>query len=59
MFPVVFLAPLHGGAAPLIREVAVRPLVAGRLLLAGACGVLMTTGTDSSLFTPERPEIGH
>lgn len=61
LFVVVFLAPLYGGAALLIREVAVRTGRGwpGRLLLAAAFGLLMTTTIDGSLFTPEWPDIDY
>jgi hypothetical protein len=60
-FAVVFFAPLYGGAAILIREVAVRTGRGwpGRLLLAAAFGLLMTSVIDSSLFTPEFPDIDY
>ncbi len=56
---VVFLAPLYGGAALLIREIAVRTGRGwpGRLLLATAFGVAMPTLVDVSLFTVHRPDI--
>lgn len=55
VFFVIFLAPLYGGAALLIREIAVRfdRGWRGRLLLAAAFGVLMPTWVDLSLFTPQ------
>ena len=58
LFLIVFLAPLYGGAALLIREVAVRTGRGwpGRLLLAGAFGVLMPTWVDLSLWTPQTAE---
>ncbi len=61
VFAVFFFAPLYGGAAVLIREVAVRTGRGwpGRLLLAAAFGVLMTTVIDNSLFTPESPDIDY
>jgi hypothetical protein len=61
LFAIVFFAPLYGGAAVLIREVSVRTRRGwpGRLLLAAAFGVLMTTVIDSSLFTPESPGIDY
>ena len=57
LFVVAFLAPLYGGAAVLIREVALRTGRGwpGRLLLAGAFGVLMPTWVDKSLWTPQSP----
>ena len=58
---VVFFAPLYGGAALLIREVAVRTGRGwpGRLLLATAFGVAMPTLVDASLFTVSRPDVDH
>jgi hypothetical protein len=58
LFLVVFLAPLYGGVALLIREVAVRTGRGwpGRLLLAAAFGVLMPTWVDLSLWTPQTAE---
>lgn len=58
LFLVAFLAPLYGGAALLIREVTLRTGRGwqGRLLLAGAFGVLMPTWVDKSLWTPQSPE---
>lgn len=60
-FLIVFLAPLYGGAALLIREVAVRRGLGwrGRLLLATAFGVAMTTFIDLSLFTSRRDDIAY
>jgi hypothetical protein len=60
-FAILFFAPLYGGAALLIREVAVRTGRGwpGRLLLAAAFGLLMTSVIDSSLFTPEVPDIDY
>jgi hypothetical protein len=60
-FFVVFMAPLYGGAALLVREVALRTGRGwpGRLLLAAAFGVLMPTLVDGSLFTPANPEIDY
>lgn len=59
LFAVVFFMPLYGGAALLIREVAVRRGLGwrGRLLLAGAFGIAMTGIIDLSLWMPDRPEI--
>lgn len=59
LFLIVFFAPLYGGAALLVREVAVRRGLGwpGRLLLAAAFGVAMPTLVDVSLFTPRRDEI--
>ena len=56
---VVFFAPLYGGAALLIREVALRtgrgwPC---RLLLAAAFGLAMTGVVDLSLFGRSRADI--
>ena len=61
LFFVAFMAPLYGGAALLIREVALRTGRGwpGRLLLAAAFGVLMTTFVDGSLFTPVNPDIDY
>jgi hypothetical protein len=61
VFAVIFFAPLYGGAAILIREVAVRTGRgwSGRLLLAAAFGLLMTSVIDSSLFIPEFPDIDY
>ena len=58
LFLIAFMAPLYGGAALLIREVAVRTGRGwpGRLLLAAAFGVLMPTLVDGSLLTPVNPE---
>ena len=55
LFLIVFLAPLYGGVALLIREVAVRTGRgwSGRLLLAAAFGVLMPTWVDLSLWIPQ------
>lgn len=59
VFVVAFFAPLYGGAALLIREIAVRTGRGwpGRLLLATAFGVAMPTLVDASLFTVSRPDI--
>ena len=56
---LLFFAPLYGGAALVIREVAVR---SGRgwpgiLLLGGAFGVIMQGLVDLSLFTKHEPDI--
>lgn len=61
LFFVVFLAPLYGGAALLVREVSVRTGRGwpGRLLLATAFGVAMPTLVDASLFTPHSPDIAY
>ncbi|WP_162602574.1 hypothetical protein [Nocardioides daejeonensis] len=61
VFFVLFLAPLYGGAALLIRELTVRTGRgwSARLLLAAAFGVLMTGVVDRSLFTPDVPEIDY
>lgn len=58
LFLVAFLAPLYGGVALLIREVAVRTGRGwpGRLLLAAAFGVLMPTWVDLSLWIPQTAE---
>ncbi len=59
LFLVAFFAPLYGGAALLIREVAVRTGRGWRgiLLLAAAFGVLMPTFVDGSLFTTARDDV--
>jgi len=59
IFVVLFFVPLYGGAALLIREIAVRTGRGwrGRLLLAAAFGVAMPTVIDLSLFTPDRDDI--
>lgn len=61
LFLIAFMAPLYGGAALLIREVAVRRGLGwpGRLLLAAAFGVAMPTIIDISLFTPTRDDIDY
>ena len=58
LFLIAFLAPLYGGVALLIREVAVRTGMGwrGRLLLAAAFGVLMPTWVDLSLWIPQSEE---
>ncbi len=58
LFLIAFLAPLYGGVAVLIREVAVRTGRGwrGRLLLAAAFGVLMPTWVDLSLWIPQTAE---
>jgi hypothetical protein len=58
LFLIAFMAPLYGGVALLIREVAVRTGRGwpGRLLLAGAFGVLMPTWVDLSLWIPQSAE---
>jgi hypothetical protein len=58
LFLIAFLAPLYGGMALLIREVAVRTGRGwpGRLLLAAAFGVLMPTWVDLSLWIPQSAE---
>jgi hypothetical protein len=57
LFVVAFLAPLYGGAALVIREVALRAGRGwrGRLLLAAGFGVLMPTWVDLSLWTAQEP----
>lgn len=56
---LLFFVPLYGGAALLIREVAVRAGMGwrGRLLLAAAFGLAMTALVDVSLWTERRPDI--
>lgn len=56
---VLFLAPLYGGAALLVREVSVRQGMGwpGRFLLAAGFGVAMPTLVDVSLFTVHRSDI--
>jgi hypothetical protein len=59
LFAVVFFMPLYGGAAILIREVALRAGLRwqGRALLAAAFGLSMTAIIDLSLWTPTNPDI--
>lgn len=57
----VFLAPLYGGAALLVRDLAVRT---GRgwtrvLLLAAAFGLVMTGVIDLSMFAGDRPDVAY
>ena len=61
VFFVLFLAPLYGGAALLVREVCVRTGRGwrGRLFLAAAFGVAMTTLVDVSSFTPVREDVDY
>ena len=61
LFLVAFLAPLYGGAALVIREVALRTGRGwpGRLILATAFGVAMPTLVDVSLFTPESDDVAY
>lgn len=56
---VVFFAPLYGGAALLIRELAVRRGLGWRgiLLLAATFGLVMTAVIDVSLWTPARADV--
>ena len=56
---IVFLAPLYGGAALVIRDVTLRPELGwrARLLLAASFGVLMPTLVDGALFTADDPDI--
>jgi hypothetical protein len=56
---VLFLAPLYGGAALLVREIAVRTGRGwpGILLLAGAFGLAMPGLVDLSLFTEHNPDV--
>lgn len=59
LFLVVFLAPLYGGAALVIREVAVRTGRGwpGILALSWAFGVAMPGLIDLSLFAEHRPDV--
>ena len=59
LFLIVFMAPLYGGAALLIREVAVRTARGwpGIVLLAWAFGVAMPGLVDLSLFTEHNPDV--
>lgn len=56
---IVFFAPLYGGAALLIRELAVRSGMgwSGMLLLAWAFGVAMPGVVDLALFGVERTDV--
>lgn len=56
---LLVLGPLYGGAALLIREVAVRRSLGwtGILLLAAAFGLAMPGLVDLALFAEERPDI--
>lgn len=58
---LVVLGPLYGGAALLIREVAVRTGRGwpGVLLLAAAFGLLMTGTIDRSMWLEHDPEISY
>ncbi|SED42146.1 hypothetical protein SAMN04489844_4380 [Nocardioides exalbidus] len=58
-FLVLFLGPLYGGAALLIREVAVRTGRGwtGVVLMAAAFGVAMTALIDLSLWTTDRTDV--
>ncbi|RYB95391.1 hypothetical protein EUA93_14200 [Nocardioides oleivorans] len=58
-FLVLFLGPLYGGAALLIRDVAVRTGRGwiGVVLLATAFGVAMTALIDLSLWTTDRTDV--
>ncbi|MGC5627757.1 hypothetical protein ACPYO6_05845 [Georgenia sp. Z1344] len=60
-FATVFLAPLYGGAALLIRDLAVRTGRgwAGILLLAAAFGLAMTGVIDLSMFAGDRPDVSY
>ncbi|MFX4270665.1 hypothetical protein ACQBAR_08620 [Propionibacteriaceae bacterium Y1685] len=55
------LAPLYGGAALLLREVAVRTRRGwpGIVLLAAAFGVLMPGVVDLALFSEHRADVGY
>lgn len=56
---LLFFAPLYGGAALLIREVAVRTGRGwiGRLFLAGAFGLLMPGVIDLAMYGEQRSDI--
>lgn len=58
---IVFFAPLYGGAALLIREIAVRSGMgwSGVLLLAWAFGVAMPGVVDLALFGVERTDVSY
>ncbi|QSB15392.1 hypothetical protein JQS43_03255 [Natronosporangium hydrolyticum] len=58
---LLIFAPLYGGAALLIREVAVRRGLgwAGLLLLAAGFGIAMPGLVDLALFAEDRPDIGY
>ncbi len=59
LFLVAFLAPLYGGAALLIRELAVRTGRGwpGILAVSWAFGLAMPGLVDLSLFTEHRPDV--
>ncbi|NLS09471.1 hypothetical protein HGQ17_05505 [Nesterenkonia sp. MY13] len=59
VWAVVFLAPLYGGAALLIREVTVRcgGGWAMTLLLAAAFGMALQTVVDLSMFAEDSPDV--
>lgn len=59
LFGIIFFAPLYGGAALLIREVAVRTGMGwpGTLLLAAAFGLTMTGIIDLSMFGEDRADV--
>ena len=61
LMSLLILAPLYGGAALLIREVAVRRGLGwtGVLLLAAAFGVAMPGLVDLSLFVEHRDDIAY
>ncbi|NWN88742.1 MAG: hypothetical protein HLX51_09425 [Micrococcaceae bacterium] len=58
---VIFFAPLYGGAALLIREIAVRTGRgwSGVLLLAAAFGVAMPGVIDLAMFGAERADVSY
>ena len=58
---LVVLGPLYGGAALLIRELAVRTARGwpGVLLLAAAFGLLMTGAVDRSMWLEHDPDIAY
>lgn len=61
LIAMVIFAPLYGGAALLIREVAVRRGLGwtGIVLLAVAFGILMPGIVDLALFAEHRPDIAY
>lgn len=59
LFVVLFLAPLYGGVAILVRDAAVRTGRgwSGVVLMAAAFGVAMTALVDLSLWTTDRTDV--